>query len=180
VPPLNPDYARETIIAYVNGEPYYMWQLETAVRVAQALASFTGDPVPAVGTPEMRDFQVSMLRRELDGVLLRQALVRDGLTPPPGDATPVMEGFLGQYNVSEGDLASALAANGVTRADLERWFLNSRDTQYYIQTKLMEGQPPEQRDAIVKAWLDENFPNQVNVTDFYEPSPTLAAPSGSP
>lgn len=174
VAPLNLDYPRETIIAYVNGVPYTMLELELAARVSKTLASISGDSVPDYGSPEMRDFQITMLRRELDGIILRQAMVRDGLQAPAGDVTPAVDGFLQQFQATPEKLTAALAANGITRADLDRWFSQSRETQFYIQTKIMPGQEPEKQAEVVRAWLDERFEDQVKIANFYEPSATAA------
>jgi hypothetical protein len=179
VAPLNLDYPREATLAYVNGVPYTMLQLELATRVAKTLASISKDPAPDYGAPEMRDFQITMLRRELDGLILRQAMVRDGLQAPAGDVTPAVDGFLKQFQATPEQLSAALAANGITRADLDSWFGESRETQFYIQTKLMPGHQPEEQAEVVRAWLNERFEAQVTIADFYEPSATVA-PAATP
>jgi hypothetical protein len=180
VPPLNADFSRDAIIAYVNGEPYTMTQLETAVRVAKALAVISKDTVPEYGAPEMRAFQINMLRRELDGVLARQALRREGLQAPGGDASSAVQAFLSQFSATQEQLDAALAANGLTRAQLDQWFAEGRDTQFYIQTKLMSGQSPESRPAVVKAWLDQQWAEQDIQIRFYDPDVALPAASPSP
>jgi hypothetical protein len=181
--PLNNDYPRESIIAYVNGEPYTMAQLETAVRVARSLSAISKDPVADYGSPEMRDFQVNMLRLEIDGMLLRQAMRREGLAPPPGDITPAIDGYLQQFGGTGEQLDAALAANGITRAEVADWFTRSRDTQFYIETKLMPGHDPAERKAVIDAWLAEQWKTQDIKPMFYAPStpvPAEAAPTAAP
>jgi hypothetical protein len=121
VPALNGDFARTDIIAYVNGEPYTMGQLEVAVRVAKTLAAISKDPVPDFGAPEMRDFQIRLLRREIDSMLLRQALARTGTPVPPVDVQPVIDGYLKQYNGTPEQLAAALTAAGIGQRELLAW-----------------------------------------------------------
>jgi len=180
VPPLNSDYSRDTIVAYVSGEPYTMAQLEAAVRVAKTIAAFSQDEVPAYGEAAMREFQVNMLRLEIDGLLLRQALKRDGLVAPAGDVGPVIDGYLKQYNATSEQLAAAMKANGVTDQQLRDWFAASRDSQFYIQTQLMAGKDAAQRAEIVQAWLDQQWQTQEIKINFYEPAtPTPGGPSGT-
>lgn len=179
VPPLNADYPRQSIVAWVSGEAYTMEELETSVRVAKALSTISGDPVPEYNTPAMRDFQVSMLRREVDSLLMRQALRRSATSPPDMDVAPAVDGYLQQYGGTPEGLAAALAANGITREHLDRWFVKARDTQFFIQTQLMADKQPEEQGQAVQEWLALQWQTQDIRINFYEPA-TPASPSAAP
>ncbi len=179
VAPLNADYPRQAIVAWVSGESYAMEELEIAVRVAKALSAVSGDEVPDYGTPAMRDFQMAMLRREVDGMLMRQALRRSGVAPPAVDVAPAIDGYLQQFGGTPEQLAAALAANGVTRAHLDNWFTQSRDTQFYIQTQLMVDRQPEEQEQVVRDWLAGQWETQDIRIDFYDPA-TPSGPSSAP
>lgn len=171
--PINADYAREAQIAIVNGEPYTMAQLETAVRVARALGTVGGDAVPAYGTPEMKQFQVTILKRQIDMILMKQALVGEGLTPPTGPVDDLIQGYLQRVGASDAQLQAELARNSVGRAELVGWFEDARSTGYFVQEKLLAGQDPSQREAVTEAWLAQAWADNEEqiLINFYEPEP---------
>lgn len=173
--PINADYPRETQIAIVNGEPYSMAQLETAVRVSRVLGKLSGDPVPNYGDPEMKAFQVQIYKRQIDMLLIKQALRRDGLVAPTEPVDGLITGFLQKVGVGETQLEAELDANSVTRADLQRWFDDSRAVNFYIQTKVMAGQDQALRETIVTQWLSDEWKRNENniLTHFYDPDDVL-------
>ncbi len=182
--PINADYPRETQIAIVNGEPYSMLQLETAVRVSRVLGKLSGDPVPSYGDPEMKAFQVQIYKRQIDMLLIKQALRRDGLAAPTDPVDGLITGFLQKVGATEAQLEAELAANSVARADLQKWFDDSRAVNYYLQTMVMAGQDQALRDTIVTQWLTEEWKRNEDtiLTHFYDPDAVLtpASPRAAP
>jgi hypothetical protein len=181
--PINADYARDVVIAYINGEPYPMTQLEIAVRVARALGALSGDPAPAYDDPAILNYQVLILKRQIDMVLLRQATLREGLVAPVGPVDDLITSFLQRLGASDAQLDRELAANSVTRADLQKWFEDSRTSNFYIQTKLMDGKDQSVREATVRDWLAQEWErtqaqNQLLI-NFYDPEQLKSQPGTS-
>lgn len=172
---INGDYAADQVVARVGGEALTMKELENHVRVARALGSISGDPMPAwTDGPGMRDLQIKILKRVIDMMLLRQAMLRDKVEPMTIPVDQLLADFLDRVKSSDSQLDQALARNGVTRAELLRWFELSRDSNTYVQVKLMEGKDPQDkvlRESTVNAWLQQTWqsPGLVNV-EFYDPS----------
>lgn len=172
---INGDYAADQVVARVGGEALTMKELENHVRVARALGSVSGDPMPAwTDGPGMRDLQIKILKRVIDMMLLRQAMLRDKVEPMTIPVDQLLADFLDRVKSSESQLDQALARNGITRAELLRWFELSRDSNTYVQVKLMEGKDPQDkvlRESTVNAWLQQTWqsPGLVNV-EFYDPS----------
>jgi len=170
VPALNPHYGREAVIATVNGEPYTMAQLEASVRVARALATLSGDPVPNLDDAAgMREFQIGLLRRQIDVILIRQAAAADGAIPPTTDGDVAVDALLQAVGAAPQMLDNALASNGATQAHLDTWFRNAELVDFYIQTQIMAGQDPSLRADVVKAWLDQRWAASAIAIDFYVP-----------
>lgn len=181
--PINADYARDVVIAYINGEPYPMAQLETAVRVARALGALSGDAAPAYDDPAILNYQVRILKRQIDMVLLRQAALREGLVAPTGPVDDLITSFLQRLGASDAQLDRELAVNSVTRADLQKWFEDSRTSNFYIQTRLMDGVDQSAREATVRDWLTEEWErtqaqNQLLI-NFYDPDQLQSQPGTS-
>jgi len=190
--PINGDYAPDAVVAVVSGEPYTMASLEKAVRVSRVLGKLGGDPVPDYGTPEMKGFQVEMLKRQVQMILIRQATARDGMLPPNGPVDDLIGGYVQKVGATDARLEAELTANGVTRADLTKWFEDSRTTNFYIQEKLMVGKDPATRKDVAEAWLGEEWERREVYINFYDPDqlkreldlirgarPTAGAPAGS-
>ena len=163
------DYAPAAIIAYVNGQPYTMAQLETSVRIARVLGTFTGDDVPADTAPEMREFLVKMLRRQIDILLFQQAMAQEKITPPGGAVDDLKSGFLKQTGATEERLAARMAEEGVTVEQLDAWFAEGRAVNFYIQNTLMPGKDPAERETTVRAWLDGRWETGQIDINFYDP-----------
>ncbi len=182
--PINSDYPRDQPIAFVNNEPYTMAQLETAVRMARALGTLSGDEVPAYTDQAILTYQVRLLKRQIDQILMRQAVQREGLAPPTGPVDDLISGFVQRVGTSDARLDAELATNGVTRDDLRRWFEDSRTTSFYVQTKLMADETDQsKRDAIVQAWLAKEWERlqaqNLLLINFYDPD-KLKSPAAAP
>ena len=180
VPPLNSDYARSTIIATVGSEPYRMADLESAVRVAHTLASLAGEQLTPYNDPGIRDLQIQMLKRQVDMLLMKQAVLRENIPVPGDDIKPQIDAYLERIGSSREKLNAAMAANGVTEAEVDKWFKDSRTTTAYVVEKLLKGKDLSQREAVTKAWLADEWRARESdiLINFYEPSPSLA--SGTP
>ncbi len=171
--PLSADYPPEAIIAYVNGEPYTMAELETAVRIARVLGSYTSDEVPPDGSPDLPGYLVVMLRRQIDVMLMKQAAAREQLQEPSGSLDIVIDAFLGEVGSTRQDLAARMTANGVTDADLGTWFSDSRTVNFFVQTKLVVDGENTDRDEVVQDWLAEQWSTQDIIVNFYDPDQVL-------
>jgi hypothetical protein len=171
--PINGDYPLTHNVAYVNGEPYSMAQLEKAVRVARTLGRVAGDPVPGYMEQEFLGFQVKILKRQVDLKLLYQSMLRSGMTPPEGPVDDLIIGFLQQVGASQDALNREMVENSVSRADLDDWFATSRATNVYVLEQLMGDRDPSERDIVVQAWLDEQWSGTGVVIDFYDPGLVL-------
>lgn len=170
VPPINVHYQRDTTIALVNGEPYTMAHLEAAVRVARALGSLSADVVPSFqDATALRAFQVDMLKRQIDIILIRQAAVAQGAVPPDASPGPAIQGFLQVVGGTEAQLDDALASNGATQAHLDAWFSDAALVDYFIQTNLMVGQDPGGRAEVAQAWIEAAWASSDIQITFYEP-----------
>ncbi len=178
-PAVSIDYPPEAVVAYVNGEPYTMAELDTTVRIARVLGSFTGDLVPADGSAELPGFMVKMLRRQIDIILMRQAMKRDGIFEPSGDNEMLVDAFLGQVGATPAELDELMAANGVTDEDLGEWFNDARAINFYIQNTLLADQDAADRDAIVEEWLAREWEAQAIEIDFYDPELVLPMSPGA-
>ncbi len=169
VPPLNVHYPRDTTIAVINGEPYTMAHLEAAVRVARSLGTLSADAVPSFqDATALRNFQVDMLKRQIDIILIRQS-ASHGTLPPDISPGPAIQGFLQVVGATESQLDDALASNGATQDHLDAWFADAALVDYFIQTNLMVGQDPAQRAEVAQAWISAAWAsNDIQIT-FYEP-----------
>jgi hypothetical protein len=180
---INVDYAADQVVARVGGTALTMKELEAHVRVARALGSLSGDPMPVwTDGPGMRDLQIKILKRVIDMMLLRQAMQRDAVEPMSIPVEQLLQDFLDRLGKTDGDLDQALARNGVTRVELMRWFELSRDSNTYTQVKLMEGKDPQDkalRESVLNAWLQETWQSPgLVVVEFYDPS--VPAPGQAP
>lgn len=180
---INGDYPADQVVARVGGEALTMKELELHVRVARALGSLSGDAMPAwTDGPGMRDLQIKILKRVIDMMLLRQAMQREKVDPMTIPVDQLLADFLDRVKATDSQLDQALARNGVTRADLLRWFELSRDSNTYVQVKLMEGKDPQDkalRESTVNAWLQQTWQSPGLVTvEFYDPS--TPAPGQAP
>lgn len=180
--PINADYARDIPVAMINNQPYLMSELETAVRVSRTLGKLSGDPVPNYGDAEMKAFQVQILKRQIDMRLIKQAMLRDGLAAPTGPVDDLITAFLQKVGVTDAMLAAELAANSATRADLQKWFDDSRAINFYLQSVVMAGKDQEQRDVIVAQWLSEEWKRNEDAIGihFYDPDDVRPAQANPP
>lgn len=170
VAPLNVDYPRTTAIAIVNGEAYTMAHLEAAVRVARSLGTLSADPVPSFqDASALRRFQVDMLKRQIDVILIRQSALAQGSVPPDASAEPAIQGFLQVVGATQEQLDDALASNGASRAHLEAWFTDAALVDFFIQTTLMPGQDPARRAEVAQAWIDAAWASSDIQINFYPP-----------
>ena len=176
--PINGDYDRTANVAFVNGEAYTMRQLETAVRTARALGVMTGEVVPNYTDAASLGYQVRVLKRQIDVILMRQAMERDNIPEPPGSVDDLISAFLSQIGATTTDLQVQMIENSVSLEELEVWFENSRTTNAYVQQHLMEigGDPtdPEQREARITQWLDEAWDTNSIDINFYDPDGVVA------
>jgi hypothetical protein len=166
---INPEYELQDVLAVVNGDLIAMRDLDRAVRVARVLGQLSGEPAPANGSPELRAFQIQMLKRLVDLELMAQAAEREGLMIPGGDVAVSVDGFLGQVAKSRQDLDVAMAEHGVTEAELDRWFRDARTANFFVAQSLMAGDETGDRDAATQQWLAGQWDTQSIVIDFYEP-----------
>jgi hypothetical protein len=176
--PINADYPRDHVVAFVNGQPYTMGELETAVRVAQVLGAFSGDVVPAYDSPDMPAFQVRMLRRQVDVLLMKQAAADAGVASPPSTVDELVDSFLFRVGSTRGQLEELMSSYGVAQEQLDAWFSDSADINTFIQEELMSGQDQTLRNEIAQAWLDEQWQTEQVYVDFYDPD-ALSIESGS-
>src|SRR4029453_19024910 len=108
----------DATVAVVNNEPIQMADLESAVRIAHTLGSFTNDKLPSyTDAAGMKEFQIRMLRRQVDTILMRQAFGREGVQDPGGSADQLIDGFLQKVGADRQKLDNAAAANGVSPAE---------------------------------------------------------------
>ena len=178
--PINGDYPRDYTVAVVNGQPMTMRELETAVRVARTLGKLTGDPVPNFGDQDMLGYQVKILKREVDLRLLRQAQLSSGVVAPTGPVDDLILGFLQQVGATEQQLGQQMAENSVTRQQLDAWFDASRATNAFVVEKLLVDRDISERDAVVQAWIDQQWDQQQVVIDFYDPEQVLPQAPAAP
>jgi len=169
LPPLNADYPRASVVAQVGGQSYSMAELEVAVRIGRVLATLTGDAPPAYDAVEMRDYQIRMLQRQVDVMLILQAAARAGLVPPDVPPDGLVSGFLEQVGATEEDLRRLMEENGVDQAQLDAWFLDTQMVNLFVQQQLMVGRDPAERNAVTREWLDRQWGTQDVVITFYEP-----------
>jgi len=167
---LNPDYPREAVVASVAGVPITMAQLEARVRVARTLGSLAADPVPGYDDPNgMRTFQVQILRRTVDVVLIQLAARTAGVTVPAGSAGDAATGFLERVNAAPSQLTDAMAANGVTQPMIDGWFASATLIDFFVQSEIMAGRDPSERETAVKEWLDAQWATADIQINFYDP-----------
>lgn len=170
VPILNPDFPREAVIAVVGGVPITMAQLEARVRVARTLGTLAGDPVPGYDDPRgLREFQVQMLRRSVDVVLLQQAAREAGVAVPPGSEGEAVTSFLQRVNAAPEQLQDAMASNGVTQPMLDAWFASATLVDFYVQSEILAGRDASEREVAVKEWLDARWATAPIEIAFYDP-----------
>ncbi len=193
VPPLNPDFPRESMVASVHGQPFLMADLEVAVRVARAIATLSAEPVPnyddAAG---MRAFQVRLLKRQIDALLLENASRTLVDKPPPLSADELINGLLSRQGAARQQLADAVAANGIEEANVVAFLKRAGEIDLYIQSEILKGLSQEERqdtarrDALVAQWLDRAWTDARVQIFFYDPDAVLpadeggAAPTGQP
>lgn len=170
VPVLNPDFPRDAVIAVVAGTPITMAQLEARVRVARTLGTLAGDPVPGYDDPRgLREFQVQMLRRSVDVVLIQQAAQAAGVAVPPGGSSDAVTSFLQRVNAAPEQLEDAMASNGVTQPMLDAWFASATLIDFYVQSEILAGRDAAEREAAVKEWLDARWATEAIDIAFYDP-----------
>jgi hypothetical protein len=176
--PINQDYTRDTIVAVVNNVPFSMGQLETAVRIGRTLGSLSGDAVPDYGSPDMRTFQIEMLRRQVDVILMKQAFEARGLEDAAGlPMESLVSAYLERVGATQDDLAKKMADNGVTTEALQAWFADSQQVNLFVQEALMQGQDQSQRDQVTKAWLQQQWQSAQIYVNFYDPDSVASSPT---
>jgi hypothetical protein len=168
---INPDYQLEDVVAIVNGQPLAMRDVDRSVRVARVLGQLSGDPAPENGSPELKQFQVQMLKRLVDLELMAQGAERQGLMIPGGDVDVAVDGFLAQAGKSRIDLETAMASYGVTEAEIDRWFRDARTANYFVVQGLMDSEETADRDVVTQQWLSAQWNSQSITINFYEPEP---------
>lgn len=170
VQPINTDYPRDATIAVVRGEPITMAQLEARVRIARTLGSLAGDPVPSYEDgAALRTFQVQMLRRAVDVLLIQQAARAANVQVPGGSEIDAIDSFLEQVSASPQQLDDAMASNGVTQEMLAAWFADANVVDFYVQTELMGADGEQDREAVVRPWLDARWAEGGIDIYFYDP-----------
>lgn len=166
---INPDFNLEDVIARVNGKAIAMRDLDRAVRVARVLGDLSGDPVPANGSPELRQFQIQMLKRLIDLELMRQGAKRAGLLVPGGATADVIQGYLTQVGADQGRLEEEMQKHGVTADELDRWFKDARTANFFVTQSLRVGKETESPDTLSADWLEDQWATQAIGVNFYEP-----------
>lgn len=170
LPPINLDFPREAVVALVNGEPFTMGQLETAVRIGRTLGTLSGDDVPAYTSQDMLDFQIRMLKRQVDVLLMKQAFQAHGLEDPVGlPMEGLIDSFLDATGATDQDLEAAMVENGVTRDDLLAWFTDSQQANQFAQQILMEGRDASEREQVTNEWLTAQWDQGEIYVTFYDP-----------
>jgi hypothetical protein len=172
-------YAPSDVIAEVGKQQFTYAELVTAVRVARVLGYFTGDAVPSDTSPEMPAFQVKMLRNQIDTMLVMEAMEEQGVLAPTGPTADLVDGYLKEVGGTREQLDQQLAASGVTEADLEQWFADARSLNFFIQTSIAAGKQGDERNALVKAWLDKQWDEQDIKIHFYDPDAVLTPQAGT-
>ncbi|MCC7018991.1 MAG: hypothetical protein IT332_04515 [Ardenticatenales bacterium] len=182
IPPLNPDFPRESMVANIDGVPFLMADLEIAVRVARTIATLSADPVPNYDdAPGMRAFQVKLLRRQIDAILLENAARSLPDKPPPLSAQELIDSLLTRQSAARQQLDDAMAANGVAEANVVAFLQRAGDIDLFIQSEILkdlpqdERQNAERRDALVRDWLDRAWETQSVQIYFYDPDSVLPA-----
>jgi hypothetical protein len=182
VPPLNPDFPRESMVANIDGVPFLMADLEIAVRVARTIATLSADPVPNYDdVAGMRAFQVKLLRRQIDAILLENAARTMPDKPPPLSAQELIDSLLARQSAARQQLDDAMAANGVAEANVVAFLQRAGDIDLFIQSAILKDLPQEERqnaerrDALVRDWLDRAWETQSVQIYFYDPDSVLPA-----
>jgi hypothetical protein len=172
------DYPPEAVIATVGDETFTMAQLDAFVRVARVLGTLTGDPVPDPGAPEVRGFEVRMLRRQVDVMLMRQAAAREGVAVPGGPVDELVADFLTRTGGTDEQLHDLMTRFGVTDADVTRWFEDSRVVNAFVDAKLMGGRDPSEREKLVSTWLTGQWAARTDEIEvrFYDPDTVVYPP----
>lgn len=185
VPPLNVDFPRESMVASINGQPYLMADLEIAVRVARAIATLSAEPVPNYDdVAGMRAFQVRLLRRQIDALLLEAASRTLVDKPPPLSADELINGLLSRQGAARQQLTDAVASNGIDASHVVAFLKRAGEIDLYIQSEILkdlsqeERQDTAKRDALVAAWLDQAWAAQQVQIFFYDPDTVLPAEEG--
>ncbi len=166
---INPDFNLEDVIARVNGKAIAMRDLDRSVRVARVLGDLSGDPVPANDSPELKQFQIQMLKRLIDLELMRQGAKRAGLLVPGGATVDVIQGYLAQVGADQGRLDEEMQKHGVAAEELDRWFKDARTANFFVTQSLSAGKETESRDTISADWLKDQWATQAIEVNFYEP-----------
>jgi len=173
VPPINPDFPRDAVIASVGAQrSYTMAELEIATRLARAMGLLAGDPVPSYEDgPGMAAFQVNLLRRQVDVMLIELAAAQAGTAAemPPLPPEDLLADFLGKVNASRRQLDDMLAANGVSIAHLMDFLRRTQLIDFFVQSQLMAGRDQAERDAAVSEWIDAQWATQNIRIQFYDP-----------
>ncbi len=168
-------YPPDAQVAVVDGEPITMRELDAAVRVVRALDGLNGRPVPALGTPEMRAYEQTVLRRMIDRALVRQAIRREDVRLPV-EIAPIgdhVQSYLERIGATRAALDAALTANGAAWADLEAWFEASRSINHFFLTRIRTAAEREAGDAVARAWLADAWRTRPIEVAFhgYQPAP---------
>lgn len=182
LPPLNLDFPRESMVANVAGQPFLMADLEIAVRVARTIATLSAEPVPNYDdVPGMKAFQVKLLRRQIDAILLENASRSLPDKPPPLSAQELIDSLLSRQGAARKQLDDAMQANGIAEANLVAFLQRAGDIDLFIQAVILKDLPQEQRqdaerrDALVRMWLDKAWDEQKVQIYFYDPDTVLPA-----
>jgi len=180
LPPINGDFPRDAVVALVSGQPFLMGQLEVAVRIARTLGALSGDAVPDYTAPEMRDFQVQILRRQIDIILMKQAFRGRGLEDPGLPVEGLVSGFLERVGATQEQLAQEMARNGVKSEELAAWFADSQQVNQFVQQELMGDRDQAERAQITREWLERRWDEAEIYVNFYDPdTDEWTPPSGA-
>ena len=144
------------------------------------LAALTGDAVPDYGSSEMRDFQVRMLKRQIDLMLLKQAAMAKGIARPDEPVETLIADFVTRVGGSDARLQQLMAENGVAQADLARWFEDSTLGNMFVAQELLQDRDPSEREAATQEWLTKEWAarGEEILVNFYDPD-TLGAPDAA-
>ncbi len=172
LPPINPDFPRDATIASVGVRAFSMAQLEEAARLSRAMGLLAGDPVPSYDDgPGMALFQVNLLRRQVDVMLMEQAAEAAGTAAemPVIPNEELLADFLGKVGADRRQLDDMLAANGVGIAHLMDFLRRTQLLDFFVQSELMDGRPQEERDQVVREWIDNQWATSSIRIQFYDP-----------
>ena len=95
-----------------------------------------------------------MLKRQIDILLMKQAVADEGLLVPGGPVDDLVDGFLTRVGATRGQMAGLMVENGVSQAQIDAWFEDSRTVNTFVQQVLMVGREQTERNTVSGVWLD--------------------------